>query len=128
MYSGVKISSGGPWRAITSPRTHTTQSLIFWASSSSWRDIITASLRVRTMSFKMASSSSLWRMSRKEVGSSSTSTSGSWFNARASSTRCRCPSLIREKSRSASPAAWTSSRHLAVFSRSSGVRMPSRPV
>ena len=28
----------------------------------------------------------------------------------------------------ASPAAWTSSRHLAVFSRSSGVRMPSRPV
>ena len=128
MYSAEKISSGGPWRSIRSPRTQTTQSLTFWARSSSWRLMSTASCRRRTMSFSMASSSSLWRMSRKEVGSSSTSTSGSWHRARASSTRWRWPSLMREKSCSASPEAWTSSRHWDTFSRSSRLRMPSRPV
>ena len=62
---------------MVSPLTQRILSDTFWARSISCSDMITVMPFSLAMPRRMESSSSLWRMSRKEVGSSSMMISGS---------------------------------------------------
>ncbi len=72
--------------------------------------------------------SSLYRISRKEVGSSSTRISGSWLMALASMTLCLWPSLIFVKSTSASSDTPTSSIASSTALLSRADNLPNLPV
>lgn len=93
-----------------SPFTQIIWSDIFWARSSSCRDISTATFFSRTIFLRRYKSSSLCRISKNAVGSSNTMTCGSWQMALARRTLWRCPSLTASKSFSASSSPWTSSK------------------
>ncbi len=108
--------------------TQTTRSDTRCAKSNSCRDRTTVNCRSATNSFKVESSSNLWRISRNEVGSSRTKISGSWHKARASKTRWRWPSLMAEKGRSDKSEARTWARAWSTFSQSDLERTPMRPV
>ena len=108
--------------------TQITWSAAFCARSTSCSDATTAMPRSRASRRRRRSTSSCDRTSRYDVGSSSSSTRGSWQRARARRTRCRCPSLTCAKSRSASASTPVALMAAVTAASSFSPSTPSRPV
>jgi iron complex transport system ATP-binding protein len=87
-YWSVNTSSGVPYLSTYLPSIHKIWSDTRFAISSSWSDMITVRFFCLLSLWSIDKNSSLYFISRYEVGSSNTIISGCWHIARDSITRC----------------------------------------
>ena len=127
-YWSVNTSSGVPYLSTYLPSIHKIWSDTRFAISSSWSDMITVRFFCLLSLWSIDKNSSLYFISRYEVGSSNTIISGCWHIARDSMTRCLCPSLIFVKSLSFICDTLTSSIASSTAFLSSSESTPNRPV